>query len=204
MVRRTHGIEARVLYPPVPGDFPDVPWETRRDGFVCVGRISAEKDLEKVIAILTGVRARGRDVTLHIVGDHNAGRYARRIGEIARCNASWIHLHTDVSRKQLVELMLSNRYGLHGMLAEPFGIAVAELQRAGCIVFAPDDAGPAEILGGDQRVLYASTEDAIEKIDRMLGEAALRAQLRASARERRDQFSAERFVEGIRAVVEGF
>jgi glycosyltransferase involved in cell wall biosynthesis len=96
--------------------------------------------------------------------------------------------------------MTQHRYGIHGMVGEHFGIGVAEMQRAGCIVFAPERGGPAEIVG-DSRVLYASAEDAIEKIDRVLGDSELQADLCAGVAARRDLFTEERFAAGIRRVV---
>src|SRR3954470_11962361 len=44
-----YAIGSTTLYPPVPGEFPAVPWAEREDGFVCIGRFSPEKELEKVI-----------------------------------------------------------------------------------------------------------------------------------------------------------
>ncbi len=81
-----------------------------------------------------------------------------------------------------------------------FGIGVAEMQQAGCIVFVPERGGPAEIVG-DSRVLYASAEDAVEKIDRVLGSSELQADLCAGVAARRNLFTEERFAAGIRRVV---
>ncbi len=58
-VRKLHGIEAITVYPPAIGEFPDVPWEQRKDGFVCIGRILPWKRIELVIEILSAVRAAG-------------------------------------------------------------------------------------------------------------------------------------------------
>jgi glycosyltransferase involved in cell wall biosynthesis len=46
------------------------------------------------------------------------------------------------------------------MADEPFGMAVAELIRAGCIVFAPDTAGPAEIIGTYPALTFGSAAEA--------------------------------------------
>jgi glycosyltransferase involved in cell wall biosynthesis len=54
-VRALHGIEPTVLFPPVPGDFPDVPWSEREDGVVCLGRLSPEKRVEDVVAVVEAV-----------------------------------------------------------------------------------------------------------------------------------------------------
>ena len=44
-----YGAIARVVYPPVAGEFPDVFHEYRSKDFVCIGRISAEKRIERMI-----------------------------------------------------------------------------------------------------------------------------------------------------------
>ena len=46
-IRALHGVETVTLYPPIAGTFPAVPWECREDGFVCIGRISPEKRLDR-------------------------------------------------------------------------------------------------------------------------------------------------------------
>jgi glycosyltransferase involved in cell wall biosynthesis len=199
-IGRTHAIDAQVLYPPVPGRFACVPWAEKKNGFVCAGRFAPEKELGKIIGLVSAVRARGHKVVLHMIGDDDGSAYAKRILAVARKNESWIQIHRDVSRDELSKLMTQHRYGIHGMVGEHFGIGVAEMQRAGCIVFAPERGGPAEIVG-DSRVLYASAEDAIEKIDRVLGDSELQADLCAGVAARRDLFTEERFAAGIRRVV---
>ena len=42
-VRALHGVETVTLYPPVPGDFPIVPWEARRNGFLAIGRLAIKR-----------------------------------------------------------------------------------------------------------------------------------------------------------------
>ena len=199
--RRRYGGGCVTLHPPVPGEFPDVPWAEREDGFVAIGRISPEKRLEEVIAILAALRARGRDLTLHLVGSADHRGYTRRILALAARERAWVRVHLDLPRAGLLELIGRQRYGIHGMVGEHFGIAVAELQRAGCIVFVADRGGQVEIVGGDPRQTFGERDDAVAKIDRVLGDPALRGELRRAAAARRDLFTAERFMEGIRAAV---
>jgi glycosyltransferase involved in cell wall biosynthesis len=201
---RYYGGRSRTLYPPVPGGFPDIPFAARESGFVCVGRISGEKEIEKLIEILAGVRARGHDIRFHIVGHVDDSAYARRLYRVARPDADWISFHHDLPRDALVALIARNRYGIHGMVGEHFGIAPAELQRGGCITFVPDDGGVGEIGGADPRVVYHSVADAIEKIDRILADDALRDELARDVRERKDRFSEERFMAELVEVVEAF
>ena len=81
------------------------------------------------------------------------------------------------------------------MVGEHFGIAPAELQRGGCITFVPDDGGVVEIVGGDERLIYHSEEDAVEKIDRMLSDPELRAATVRDVVARAALFTEERLFE---------
>jgi len=199
---RCYGVRPRTIYPPVPGGFPDVPFERRARGFSCLGRVSPEKKLVEVIQILAGVRARGHDVGLQIIGHIDFPAYMRRVAAAAAPHRSWISFHHDLPREEMASLVAHNRYGIHGMTDEHFGIGPAELQRAGCITFVPNSGGPLEIVGGDERVLYRSIGDAIGKIDRMLRDPGLEAELAHGVELRRTQFTEQRFMDEIRAAVD--
>ena len=203
-VRQAHGIDSTTLYPPVPGSFPEVPWIERDNGFVCIGRISPEKDLLKVIDVIDRVRQRGHDLKLHLVGTPDNKPYTRSVFELAARHESWVSIHVDLPRSELVELMAHNRYGMHGMVGEHFGIVVAELQRAGCVTFVPDEGGPVEIMGGDERLLYGSAEEAVEKIDRVLSDPQQQASLSEHVQRRGELFTEQRFMDGLWEAVRDF
>lgn len=199
IVEQHYGIAPRTTYPPVTADFPDVPWATREPGFVCVGRISPEKELDRVIDILTAVRAAVPRVRLHLVGTRGDRRYYRRIRRRVE-RLSWIAIHENLSRADLAALVASQRYGIHGMREEHFGMAVAEMVRAGCIVWVPDAGGQVEIVT-DPRLTYRSVDDAAEKIVRVLRDPAEQAALRTHLASRGAQFSTRRFMSEVRAAV---
>lgn len=199
-----YGVPAQTVYPPVPGGFPHIPFAERDDGFVCLGRLSREKEIEKLIHIVAGVRARGHAIRFHIVGHIDDRAYVRRLYRTARAHADWLSFHHDLTRDALCELIARNRYGIHGMLGEHFGIAPAELQKGGCITFVADDGGPLEIVGHDERLIYHSTDDAIEKIDRILNDEHLRMQVLRGVVERAGWFSETRFMADILSAVEDF
>ena len=203
-VRECHGIEATTLYPPVPGIFPEVAWEDRENGFLCIGRIVPEKKLEEVMNILATVRSQGWDIHLHIVGEPENRRYYERIRQRVRGNASWIFLEENLSREELVRLVSMHRYGIHGMTEEHFGIAVAELMRGGCLVFIPRGGGQVEIVEGDERLLYATAEEAAEKIIRVMSDRDLQQVLRTHLASRRDLFSTEQFMRRFQELVRHF
>jgi glycosyltransferase involved in cell wall biosynthesis len=201
---RYNGIETTTLYPPIAGDFPDTNWPDRENGFVCIGRISPEKEIEKIIDIIRRLRAATGDVHLHIIGSPDNPAYYARIAEIVRQNSSWISIEHDLPRNALISLVSSHRYGIHGMTDEHFGMAVAEMVRGSCIVFVPNSGGQTEIIGDCERLSYSSVEDAVAKISYVLENPDEQAELRAYLAPRRDLFTVEQFISKIRAVVREF
>jgi glycosyltransferase involved in cell wall biosynthesis len=202
--RALHGVETVTLYPPIVGDFTAVPWEQREDGFVCIGRVSPEKRLERIIEILSRVRENGRMLHLHVIGTFDDDRYTPLIKVCVEANRSWISIHENLSRQDLAQLVARHRYGIHANDEEHFGMAVAEMVRAGCIVFAPNSGGPVEILGGEHRLLYSSVEDATRKIQLTMDNPERQKELRDCLAARSALFSAERFVSEFRELVQGF
>jgi glycosyltransferase involved in cell wall biosynthesis len=203
-VKERYGIGSTTLYPPVPGVFSDVPWAEREDGFVCIGRISPEKELEKIIDILTEVRTQRWPVHLHIIGAHDNSGYYERVRRRVHQNASWVFLNENLSREELAHLVTQHRYGIHGMAEEHFGMAVAEMIGAGCIVFVPCGGGQMEIVAGEERLLYKTPAEAIAKITRTLSDAGEQTALRSYLATRKELFSTELFVRRIQDIVRSF
>jgi glycosyltransferase involved in cell wall biosynthesis len=198
VVQKRYGIATRTLYPAVATDFPEVPWEAREPGFVCIGRIAPEKALDRVLDIVSAVRREIPEVRLHLVGTPVHRRYAAHIAQRARAEGAI--LHEDLSRAELVALVSRQRYGIHGMPEEHFGMAVAELVTAGCVVWVPDSGGQVEIVG-DARLTYGSVREAVARILRVLRSPAEEAVLRAHLAAMAPRFSTERFVREFREVV---
>lgn len=199
-----HGIEPAVLHPPVSFAASPQPWDAREDVFVCAGRISREKRIAEVVEILATVRRRGYDIALRLVGHVEQRDYARGLEPLLARHREWVRMEGPLPKAEYARLMAGARYGIHGMREEHFGIVVAEMQRAGCIVFAPDSGGPAEILGGDSRLLVKTDADAVEKIVRVLDDAALQRTLHAEALTRGASYSTERFTKELLDHVEAF
>jgi glycosyltransferase involved in cell wall biosynthesis len=173
---------------PIPGE----PWADRERGFVTVGRIAPDNRTLDAVEIVGGVRDRGHDAHLHLVG--SAGRayagYVRRV-ERAAAAREWVHLERAVDRDRLEALLGSHRYGLNAKPREHFGMAIAEYVAAGMVAFAPDSGGQVEVLGGREDRLFSSVEDAVGTID-----AALRSGARPT--QPRDRFDSDRFHRAIR------
>lgn len=205
LVKEILAIEPRTVYPPVHAEFPIVPWQERELGFVCVGRIAPEKRIDRIIRILSGVRRRGWDVHLHVIGnrtDHPS--YFARIEPLLQESRSWVFLEENLPHAELRALVARHRYGIHAMDREHFGIAVAEMVKAGCIVFTPNDGGQVEIVGNDARLTYDGDEEAVEKITTVLGEPGLQRGLLEHLADCAGRFGAARFIGEIRSIVGEF
>jgi glycosyltransferase involved in cell wall biosynthesis len=208
-VRRFLGIDARTLYPPVVGGDPPPPWESRASAFVAVGRISPEKEYERLIRIVAKVRARVPGATLTIVGtyDRHTERYFRSLQSTARSLESagpFVTFRCNVSRADLRAVLAAHRYGLHGMRHEHFGMAPAEMARAGMIVWVPNGGGQTEIVGDAADLRFDDEHDAVEKMVRVIESPDLQRRYQAHLAARSQMFSTEHFVAEIRAIAAAF
>lgn len=205
-VRNFLGGEPRTIYPPVADPGPGLPWAERAPHFLAIGRISPEKEYERVMRILARVRAEVPNVQLTIVGtwDRHATRYLAGLQSLARSLGNWIEFRRDVSRDELRLLMGSHRYGLHGMREEHFGMAPAELARAGVIVWVPRGGGQMEIVGHEPALMYGSEEEAAASITAALSDPQEQERLRLALAARAERFSTDRFMREIREVVSDF
>jgi len=204
ILKREFGLIAdRVQFPPVPGDFPIVRWEEKDPGFVCVGSIFPEKRMDAVIGILERVRERGYDLHLHILGGLDDSPFAKKIQVLAEQRRNWVFLEGRVVGAKKRELMAQHKFGINGRQNEPFGIAVAELVRAGCITFVPDGGGQTEITNHPSLV-FANDDDAVEKIVSVLENQGLQESLVEHLRARREELSTEGFQKMIRTLVAEF
>jgi glycosyltransferase involved in cell wall biosynthesis len=205
-VQRFLGIRTRTLYPPVIDPAPAVPWSARRNGFLAVGRISPEKEFERTMHILARVRASAPDLTLTIIGtrDRHARRYFQSLTSLARSLGPWIEFRDNLARDEIKALMASHRYGIHGMREEHFGMAPAELARAGAVVWVPQGGGQMEIVGNEPALMYESDTDAVSKITRTLADPAEQQRLRTLLAGVSEQFSTTHFMRQVREIVAGF
>ena len=100
--------------------------------------------------------------------------------------------------------MASSRYGIHGMREEHFGMAPAELVRAGALVWLGRGGGQIEIVGSEDALLYDTEEEATGKITAVLSSPAEERRLREHLHERAERFAPARFVREVRDIVATF
>ncbi len=198
-----YGIPSQVVYPPVAVDFPAVPFSERDCGFVCLGRVAPEKCIHSVISILEQVRHRGHDVHLHILGGIDDSDYARKVRNLAEQFRDWVHLEGWVQGDRKIKLLTGRRFGIHARPNEPFGIAVAEMVQAGCVVFVPKDGGQMEIVD-HPALIYSDEAEAVEKIDAVLSGNISPEALLSHLRRSSNTFSVKNFVETMQRIVAEF
>ena len=202
-IKKVHGVDALVLYPPVPGDFPEVPWEQKRPAAVAVGRMNGSKRWDMAVAIVDEVRRRGLNLDLTLIAHDDDREYGRRMAALAE-SRPWFRILLNLTRTQLVEEIAHHRYGIHPMENEHFGIGVAEILRAGAIPFVHDSGGPVEIVGKRPELRFQTVQDAAEKIATVMAYPVLEEELHQFVVARRDHFSTENFCEGLRNLVGAF
>src|SRR5580698_7515879 len=130
-----YGVMALVVYPPVLGTLPAASDRRRYNDFVCIGRISPEKRIERMIRIIGTVRRQGHDVRIRIIGQLDDSQYSKTIEALAGLNREWVVLEGRKAGAEKARLLADCRYGIHGREGEAFGIGVAEMVKAGCVTF---------------------------------------------------------------------
>ncbi|HWA96671.1 MAG TPA: glycosyltransferase family 4 protein [Terracidiphilus sp.] len=204
VIRESFNIDcAGVVYPPVWSVFPEVAWEQKEFAFVMIGRIAPEKKVEQSIAILNAVRSRGHAIKLRLCGRFGDDLYAKRIAQICEEHSQWIVLEGQVSGVRKAQILSSCRFGIQATSAESFGISIAEMVKAGAVVFAHDDGGQAEILNHPS-LLFKSEDDAVNKICDVLSLEQKCTALRANLANQAQLFSASAFIQGARQCVASF
>jgi len=203
LTKKFFGIETRTVYPPVPDKFPDIPWDKKKDGFICIGRITPDKKLDRVITILKEVREKGWDVHLHIIGSACNVEYRKYLEHVCHKNQEWIFIEGNIPGERKSGIIAEHKFGIHGKDNEPFGIAVGEMVNAGCIVWVPNGGGQVEIVR-HPALIYHNEVDAVNKIESILQSQPLQVEMRDHLKTQSRKFSPARFRAEIREVVNQF
>lgn len=195
-----------VLYPPCPAVVSGTATpEVKRDplAFICLGRVSPEKEIESAIAILERVRHGGYPVTLTIAGGIGDDAYGRRIARLIAARRQWIRSPGFLEPEQKVRLFAQGSFAIHACRVEAFGIGVAEMAAAGIIPFVPADGGPSEIVALDE-LIYAGGSDAVGKIVALLEKPESHPQIRTRLQSRVSRFRPDDFISGLATLIGQF
>ncbi|NES02127.1 MAG: glycosyltransferase [Okeania sp. SIO2F4] len=206
-----YAVDSKVVYPPVLVDPQNISWEQKENAFICSGRWTAAKAPHKAIQILKKVRQKGFDVKLYITGGGGGiygWKYKRTLTKMAKENSEWVELCENLPYKDYVNILSKCRYGIHCKL-EPFGISIAEMMKAGAIPVVKskreNPPGQVEILGEEnQELFFENKDEAVEKITNILQDSGIQQKLQASLLKRKDIFSTDKFMTGIRQVVKNY
>lgn len=195
--------DSPILYPPASSH--EVEGKQSRDplGFVCMGRIMPEKEVESIIAILDRVREAGYPVTLDLAGQFGADPYSKRIARMAKERADWIRTPGFFGPKEKQEVFATRTYGMHGCRVEAFGIAIAEMAGAGLLPFVSSEGGVKEIVGL-QELIYADIEDAAAKVISRIKQPESLEGMRRALQERVTRFRPEFFSQTLVRIVQDF
>jgi len=197
---RAMGSESSVIYPPVPWISREIDWDTRRRDFAWLGRIAPQKKVEQAIHIVAGLRNAGIDCALHIAGTAVDKDYLAFIEGLARRMGDWVVLRGPLYGEDKATFLTEFRYALHTRADEPFGISLVELMKAGCIPFAPNSCGSAEILN-HPALLFAGEDDAVTKIRGLFSDPVLSQSVRAFLSQRAELFSTDSFCQAVVTLV---
>ena len=202
-VSEIYGIESKVVYPPIE-NVAKLPWDKKEDGFLCIGRIWPEKRIENIIEILREVRKKYPYIHLHIVGPVISKEYLKKIYSFTRNDKDWIYYDLNLSRSEIKELISRHKYGIHAMKEEHFGMVVAEMVKAGCIVFVPNGGGQLEIVGYEESIVYKNQEDAIGKVKQMIGTEIIQKKVLKKLHSLGNHFSEKMFAKDIKDTINSF
>lgn len=203
LIEKNYGIDAQVVYPPAVGTAKNIPWDERENGFVCLGRISPEKQIEKIIAILKELRKKNTDLHLHIIGGSDDQDYFRIIKNLCAGNNNWCFLEGKMYGQEKLDFIAKHKFGISARTNEPFGIAVAEMAKAGCVVFVPDGGGQTEIVDSKD-LIYKDVGDAVEKINAVFESVETQNNLQQHLSALSQKFSEENFKKTINDLINNF
>lgn len=202
-MKSRYGVESPVLPSPVPGKYPVVPWKNKQPGFVCLGRLAPEKRIEDIIEILCGVRAKGHDVHLHIVGDGENPAYLASLNKLVAEHKDWVSMDGRLQGEKKTALLSQHAFGIHACRGDAFPGVLIEMMKAGCVVWAHGSGGQPDILEMPV-LLYKDNKEATEKIDGMLRNANQLQQTQKRLLEISEKYSVEYYIRDICSIVEAW
>jgi len=202
--QRAYGRLARVIYPPV-APVNEASYQNQKReklGFVCIGRLTNQKKIHEAISIVDELRKTFRETHLHIIGN-GKGKYAAKIREMAR-KRNYIFIHSNISKKEMANILKSHPFGIHTTRNEHFGLAPAEMLSAGQIVFVHNSGGQVEIVNKNNELVFDNPKEAVAKISKVLKYPSLQNIIQMQLISKRHLFSVERFNYEISCFIDEF
>jgi len=201
-VKNAYGISNIIcIYPAVdepPSDVHLKPFKDRKNDFVMIGRIHKNKRVELGIQFVEALKKDGHNVHLHIVGPL-IGPYAKELVMLVE-NKNYVSLSGGLSRKEMMRLIGNCRYGFHAYEYEHFGVAPAEMQRLGCIVFVPNSGGQVEVIGNENQ-RYSNLMEAIEKAETIMNSIEIQDKILKGMEKLNNKFTTTSFNQQMETLI---
>ena len=153
-----------------------------------VANLTPNKNCETVVAAITEIRARGRDIEFVHVGNDNDGRLRAAVQAVD--GDAYVHPVGKVSDAVLRGYYRESLCVVTPSLYEGFGMPAVEAQAMGSVLVSSDRGALPEAAGDG--ALYFDPENVdqlVKAIERVADEPALRGQLRAAGRISAARFS---------------
>lgn len=168
-VRSEFGINPYVLYPPVLTNFFDKDEmlldQKRENRVVTIGRISDDKNLGIIpqIAQLTN-----KEICFTILGHLDSKKTLDTLrNQITHLKLSdRVKIMTNITRKELRNILLKSKVYLHTKINEHFGISIVEAMSLGCIPVVHNSGGPKEFVQNNFR--YENISEASKIVDKAI------------------------------------
>jgi len=176
-----------IIHPPV--QLPQITQVEKNGEILTVSRIKLSKNLRK-IAEIASTSPRNR---FNLAGKTERGS-ERFINELRRFKN--VEVYTNPNRDTVLNLRNECSIYLSTQTNEAFGMAIVEALSLGCIPLIYRDGGPWLDIFEEQEdigLAYTNTDEAINKIKRILEDEELRSRLRENGAERAKEYTSTRF-----------
>ncbi|MDF1737603.1 MAG: glycosyltransferase family 4 protein [Verrucomicrobiales bacterium] len=195
--------KSAVIYPPV--ILPAAAFDTERDplGFVCLGRVVPEKEIERIIRILAALREKGYPATLKLIGNLDDSEYSRHLAQVLERHGDWIEPVGFLELEEKQRILSEQTFAIHACRIEAFGIAVAEMASMGCVPIVPATGGAVEIVPHSE-LQYETDEEAVSKLLDLIEHPGKVEALRGELLARVGQFGPDVFMRELREHVLAF
>lgn len=188
-----YGKEASVVHHGVDPRFLEMKRQDPAPFLLCVSTLHPHKNLARLVEAFAGFRAKRPEFRLVIPGMRGffTEQLERRIAELGLANA--VELLGWIPREELMRLYERAWAFVYPSTFEGFGMPVLEAMAAG-IPVACSAIPPLEEVAGGSVLLFppADTDSLVEALERITGDAGLRAKLAIEGRERAREFTWER------------
>lgn len=155
---------------------------------ICISRLVPRKGQDQLIAAMPELRRNYPDARLLIVGE---GSYRRKLEQLAKPLGEAVRFTGRVEFSEMLDLLAASdifampaRTRGRGLDVEGLGIVYLEAQACGIPVIAGDSGGAPETVTPEAGIVVPGKDlpALIDALDRLLGDAALRARMGAQGR----------------------